>query len=519
MLNNTKRFPESRRTIGHPYRPRQCRSLSAAVLPLALIAATLLGSCSGSPVRLAQATAPGGGGFIAVDEPRAARVGRDVLLQGGNAVDAAVAVGLALSVTLPSRAGLGGGGVCLIRPGSTINTSLLGIRRAPKISSTEAVEFLPRAPREGATIGMPALARGLFALHAKYGRERWEQLVAPGENLARFGMTVSRSLIHDIEAAKAEISGPNGKPLAEGDTLPQGDLANVMALLRQHGANGFYGGEVAAAIVAGSGGVIDEAALRNYAPQWSKPEGVALGNDRLYFTPGPGGAFAEQVWTKVNGTAGASFFTRVLRSLGAGSKVDVKAASTNDVAVADAAAALLPPGAPPPDTEGDAATGFVVVDNAGEAVACSLTIGRRFGAGQALGRSGILASRPVPQQSDGLSGAALLWVNDNDGKFLAGFASGGDRAGSQALVETLTNLGKDREALDGAMTAPRLYAAGPGTFLAEPGLDLAGHQATEAPTLSIVNAVVCPTGMPVEKPDCIAGADPRSTGVGATVRR
>ncbi|HZS84531.1 MAG TPA: gamma-glutamyltransferase [Stellaceae bacterium] len=512
MTESGKGIPEDRRTIGPSWARRQCAIL---------LAASLVASCanSGSPVKLAGST-PVASGFVAADEPRAVRVARDILTAGGDATDAAVALGLALAVTLPSRAGLGGGGACVARPAYVENKSLFGIRRQAPAPVTEALEFLPRPPREGAAIGMPALARGLFALHAKYGKLRWEQLVSPAENLARFGMPVSHALIRDIAAAHADITGPSGKPLAEGETLPQGQLADILSALRQHGANGIYTGAVADAIAAGSNGAIDAAALRDYAPAWTKPQGLAFGDDRLYFTPGPGGNLARQLWEKVNGTAGTSLYTEVLRTIAGSGRADAAEIGRRELAVADAAAAMLPAAPAVDPEEGDAATGFVVVDSGGAAVACALTMGRKFGAGQALGGTGILASAAVPSaRSDGLSGAAMLWANDNTGKLLAAFAAGGDRSGAQALVEAASNALKTRQSLDGALSAPRLFAAAPGALYAESGVSLPGRQASAAKGLGAVNAVLCPSGLPASKPDCAVEADPRGAGLTATIVR
>ena len=133
------------------------------------------------------------GGAVA-DEPRAALVAREILSRGGSAADAAVALGFALSVTLPSRAGLGGGGACIAYGADT---------KSINKGTPEAIMFLPVAGMlSGSNADRPAavpmLPRGLYLLHARYGKLPFESLIVPAEQLARFGTPASRALVRDI---------------------------------------------------------------------------------------------------------------------------------------------------------------------------------------------------------------------------------------------------------------------------------------------------------------------------------
>ena len=116
-------------------------------------------------------------GGVAADEPRAALIARDVLSQGGNAADAAVALGFALSVTLPSRAGLGGGGGCM---------AFAAGAKSVNGGVPEAVLFTPTGASGGPNADRPAaapmLARGLYLLHARYGHLPFETLTAPANH-------------------------------------------------------------------------------------------------------------------------------------------------------------------------------------------------------------------------------------------------------------------------------------------------------------------------------------------------
>src|SRR5262244_350593 len=161
------------------YRLRVCQCICAALLALAVAgcqskraATDIIGSVKGFA------------GAVVADEPRAALAARDVLTAGGSAADAAVAIYFTLAVTLPSSAGLGGGGVCLVHePGS---------------ERPLALDFLPRAAADG-SIGLPGNVRGMAVLQAKYGRLKWGQLLEQAEDLAR-GSAVSRALAHDLAA-------------------------------------------------------------------------------------------------------------------------------------------------------------------------------------------------------------------------------------------------------------------------------------------------------------------------------
>ena len=146
-----------------------------------MVAAAVGGCASNQPMRVGAHQVNAG---VAADEPRATVIGRDILAQGGNAVDAATAMGLAMAVTLPTRVGLGGGGICVVHDAAT--------------KQTRTLDFLPRSPN-GGQVAVPAMLRGLATLHAAHGKMRWEQLVAPAEAKARFETQISRALARDLQ--------------------------------------------------------------------------------------------------------------------------------------------------------------------------------------------------------------------------------------------------------------------------------------------------------------------------------
>ncbi len=174
-------------------------------------------------------------GSVVSPEPLAGEVARQVLMEGGNAADAAVALGFALAVTLPSRAGLGGGGACMVYARAP---------NGPDNGVPNSVLFLPAAAAGGLAgdrpAAVPMLARGLYLLHARYGHLPIEQLIGDAQAMARLGVPVSQALAKDLgavagplladPAARAVFAGPSGAPLVAGQVMVQADLsANSLA--------------------------------------------------------------------------------------------------------------------------------------------------------------------------------------------------------------------------------------------------------------------------------------------------
>ena len=161
-----------------------------------------------------------------------------------------MAVGLTLAVTLPSRAGLGGGGACIAySPGAqSINGGV-----------PEAVMFTPVAPsgisgRADRPAAVPMMARGLFLLHARYGSQQFEALLAAAEQLARFGVPASRALVQDLtlvagplmaDPGARAVFSHDGVPLSEGQTLVQPDLGSTLSQMRFAGVGDLYQGVLA----------------------------------------------------------------------------------------------------------------------------------------------------------------------------------------------------------------------------------------------------------------------------------
>ncbi|MEQ9144575.1 MAG: gamma-glutamyltransferase [Parvibaculaceae bacterium] len=411
------------------------------------------------------------GGFVMADEPQAALVARDVLERGGSAADAATALYFTLSVTQPAAAGLGGGGICLVHD---------RIER-----KTVSVEFLPRRAAAGGPVAIPGNVRGFALLQARYGRRTWSSLLAPAERMAAIGTQVSRamaeSLARDPEvlrrnAVLARSFTVNGRVVRELDNATQIELASTLGLVRSRGVGALYGGDGARTFseaIADAGGRVSIDDLRNYRPVVKDAMGVTTdwGVLRLPSEDVGAGAFAKAVWDG-------------LQSIPAGDG----AAATR---LADQTARQLGAPADLPDNMGS--TGFVVASAQGDAVACAVTMNGHFGTGRtASGMGVVLASSPeAPVQ--GLAPAFLapvLATRANDNALLFAGASGGSPAAVSAVQQVA------RQTLGGSTkVSAALGSATPGTG-------------------TLVNALVCPAGLPFGFPSCEFGVDPDGAGVG-----
>jgi gamma-glutamyltranspeptidase/glutathione hydrolase len=515
--------------------------------------AAVIAGCSSrlAPAPGAAAPPPGFLGAVAADEPQAALIGREILAGGGSAADAAIATYFAMAVTLPSQASLAGGGMCVSFNAATNEAQALEFLARPS-SSVQSGADRPTA--------VPGNIRGFFALHGVYGRLRWSQLLAPAENLARFGVPVSRALSADlmpVESALAReprmrriFSAEGGRRMVvEGDTLLQPDLAAVLASVRTSGPGDFYSGPLSVRFLQGvreAGGSLSREDLADYQPVWRKPLMVGFDDERAYFAPPPpaGGVIAGQTWAmlvkddRLNraplgdrdallvSAAGRAFADRRqwgtggadLQSLVSAARVDALLASRHDGAPTRG---LVSAGQPA--TENPAAATLVAIDGQGSAVACAVTLNSLFGTGRVAGDTGIvLASSP----GQGGRGAAMLGpmvvVKPSGRQFVFAGAAAGGVAAPTALVDVASRVLLAGEPLVAASEAPRMHGGSdPEIVYVEPGasprsvrmlVDL-GYETVSAERLGRVNAIACPGGLQSSPETCAAATDPRGFGL------
>jgi gamma-glutamyltranspeptidase/glutathione hydrolase len=219
-------------------------------------------------------------GMVVAMEAIAADVGVAVLQKGGNAVDAAVAVGFAMAVTHPFAGNIGGGGYMLIRLADGRTTFIDFRERAPQKSSHDMYLDAKGNPTRDSiegwrSSGVPGTVRGLELAVSKYGKRTWAENMAPAVELATKGFPVSYPLAEGLKGSRSLASSPESKRIFQkngaffdiGETLTQPELAQTLARISKNGANEFYEGETArrfAAEMASHGGVITLDDLKNY---------------------------------------------------------------------------------------------------------------------------------------------------------------------------------------------------------------------------------------------------------------
>ena len=244
--------------------------------------------------------------MVASNSALASDAGLEILRQGGNAVDAAVATGFALAVTHPEAGNLGGGGYMLIRL-SDGRAFALDYREVAPLEATRDM-FLDAKGRvtEKSQVGhlasgVPGSVAGLTTALARYGSMPLEKVMAPAIRLADSGFTVDSALEESIRGnseriapfAGAKVFMPNGHPLAVGTLFKQPALANTLRAIAGNGAAAFYAGAIADAIAAEmkqGGGIITRDDLARYAPVWHAPlSGTYRGYTLLVMPPSSSG--------------------------------------------------------------------------------------------------------------------------------------------------------------------------------------------------------------------------------------
>ncbi len=455
-MNTSTPSPASALHRPAPGRPRR----RAAWL---LAATALLPGCSwfgGSSTPTVPIGTPGYvrgflGGAVA-DEPRAALVAREILSAGGSAVDAAVAGAFAMSVTLPSRAGLGGGGACLV-----YNQPL---RQVVAVSFPAGARSAALPPDTDRPAAIPLMARGLFLLHTRGGRLRFEQLVRPAEDLARMGTEVSAALGEDLTVvagpllndpqARRVFGAPGGGPLRPGERLTQLDLGATLAQMRSGGVGELYQGGLSQRLEDGSilaGGGLTAPELRAALAEVQDPVRVPVSTDVAFFLP-----------AGADGAAGTAAAFQAIQS--GGSPVGGGAMS-------------------------GASAGLLTMDSQGNAVACSFSMNNLFGTGRVVEGTGVLLAAAPNMGTVPPAPLAVGMVTNRDLRSFRMSSAGTGQQAAGIAAATMLSTALRRQPFENGFAA-----------IPEPGRAL---------------VLSCPAYMPGGNQSCAAAADPRGNGVAA----
>lgn len=438
---------------------------------------------------------------------------RDILLAGGNAADAAVAMYFTMSVTYPSSAGLGGGGVCVARRPPADG------EKKPRVDVLEFLGPASSSASRGTQIAVPANVRGMYALHARYGRLRWGQVIRPAERLARFGAPVSRAFASELAqgaarladgAAKRAFQDRAGTLVREGGHLEQMDLAGVLGRLRIRGPGDFYAGALARKLVDGAreaGLALSAADLRNVKPRWLKPVEYDAGKFSVFLPPAGGGKVAADMWKTLYEDGGYRRASVAVR----------------DKVLMDATIMSLRKAGAPPSTDAlpdPAVASFVAMDGSGGVVSCAVTLNGRFGSGRLIGGTGFTAAAPPGSALDGRWALAPMVIASNHTPTaFAAAAPSGNAAAPAALVATALRILVDEQQAGEALAATRVYPASSGAAHVERGRARPRLASLTVPVREIaasalgrVNLIYCAEGLPSEKNACVFHADPRGFG-------
>ena len=280
-----------------------------------------LAACGVLRVSLAKEPVSAAHGMVVAQEPLAADVGLAVLRSGGNAVDAAVAVGFALAVTHPVAGNLGGGGFMLLRMADG-RTDFLDFRECAPAKASRDMYLGPdgNPTRESIygwkSAGVPGTVAGLELAHQKFGGKPWKSLVAPAVALAKDGFALTEPVAASLRGESSPLQQDpeskrvflrDGHPYGAGEVLKQPELALTLDRIAANGAKGFYQGETAkklAAQMAAHGGLITESDLQSYTVMERSPlTGAYRGHDVITSPPpSAGGVGLLQMMGMLAGT-------------------------------------------------------------------------------------------------------------------------------------------------------------------------------------------------------------------------
>ncbi|OBW95927.1 gamma-glutamyltranspeptidase [Gallibacterium salpingitidis] len=383
-------------------------------------------------------------GMVATEQHLATEVGLAILKEGGNAVDAAVAVGFALAVVLPNAGNIGGGGFMVLHDAKSGEDFAIDFREVAPLKAHKDMYLDEKGNViDGKSlfthfaVGVPGTVAGMEYALKKWGTMPLEKVIAPAIKLAENGFTVSDTLADTLEVEKDNLGKwestkaiffKDGKPLASGDKLVQRDLAHSLSLIAKQGAEAFYQGEIAQKIVKEMekhGGLISLEDMKGYQIVERKPVVGEYRGYKIVTMPPPssGGAHLIQIlnileryplqqygansaktirhyaeamklaYADRSEYLGDPDFVKIpLKGLISKKYADELAKKISDKHIVPASE--IKPGKPQP-YESDQTTHYSIMDKFGNAVAVTYTLNLNFGTGIVAEGTGILLNNEM----------------------------------------------------------------------------------------------------------------------------
>jgi len=467
---------------------------------------------------LARPLVTGRHGMVTTLHPLASMAGMKILLQGGNAFDAAAAAALAVAVVDPKNSTLGGQGFATVYVAKEKRVRALNFfGPSPRLATIEAVRG--RNYEHGyLSPVVPSNLAGHAELHAAYGRLPWRDIVQPALELAEQGFAVTEDLAGVLAIKRPEMDFPTtqavffpgGRTPRVGELFRQPDLGRTLREVAEHGAAVFYQGDIARRIGAffeKNGGLLRYEDLADYQPQWVEPLHTNYRGYEIY-TPPPNGS-GVALLLQLNILAGYD-----LRKTGPNSADTLNLiAEAQRLGIADrnryvadpeaisvpverllseeyaaARRALIRPGAVMPGvpdpgaarTERSNTTHLSVVDGEGNMVSLTQTLGARFGSGVVAADSGVVFSNQmrhlhtVPDSPSRLGPGRRPRSNQSpvivlkDGEPVLAIGTPGTEGIWQRLVQVLVNIIDFKMDVQQAVSAPRVLHGGPSRYTLDP---------------------------------------------------
>lgn len=452
-------------------------------------------------------------GMVTSLHPLAAMAGMKILLSGGNAFDAAAAAAMAVAVVDPKNSTIGGQGFATMYVAKEKRVRALNFfGPSPKLATIEAVRGKDYSHGYLSPV-MPSCLAGYAAMHGKYGRLPWREVVQPALELAERGFAVTEDFAGVLQVMRPELDFPTtqavffpgGRAPQPGDLFRQPDLARTLREVAEHGAAAFYRGDIARRIgrfFEQHGGLIRYEDLAGYQPQWVEPLSVNYRGYQVYTTPPNSSGVALLLQLNIlQGYDLAKLGHNTPDYLNLIAEVQRVAIADRNRYVADPEAIAVPverllsedyaasrralikvggamPGVPDPQLAEEKparsnTTHLTVVDGEGNMVSLTQTLGAWFGSGVVVADTGVVFSNQMrhlhtiadspsqlgPGRRPRSNQSPIIVLKD--GEPVLALGTPGTEGIWQRLVQVLANIIDFKMDVQQAVTAPRLLHGGP----------------------------------------------------------